>query len=316
MPDTAGAIVRVQDLTKRYGSTEAVRSVSFEVAAGEIFGLLGPNGAGKTTTFECLLGLRRPDTGRIHLNGIDALQQPRAAKELVGAQLQSAALQDRITPREALHLFRSFHRRGADPEALLVRFGLGACASTAFGQLSGGQQQRVLLALAFVNDPPLVVLDEPTAGLDPTSRRDLHAAIADLRAAGHTVLLSTHDLAEAEQLCDRIAIIDSGRLVAVSRPADLIARARARARISGVSARPLDPTDAARLPAVITADTQGTEWHLQTTDVAATITGLMKLLETQANSLADLQVRRATLEDVFIELTGRSWPSVGPEGGA
>jgi ABC-2 type transport system ATP-binding protein len=307
MPETAGAIVSVQGLTKRYGVKEAVRDLSFDVRTGEIFGLLGPNGAGKTTTLECLLGLRRPDAGRMTVAGIDPVTAPHAAKRRVGAVLQSAALQDRITPREALGLFRALLDASATPAALLDRFGLDACADAAFATLSGGEQQRLFLALAFVNDPPLVVLDEPTAGLDAAARRALHETIAGLRADGRTVLLSTHDLDEAERLCDRLGIIDDGRMVAIATPRELIARATGETRILAATSRPLTREPIARLPGVVRSEFDGGTWRLHTTDAAATVTALMRLLEQDANPLRDLRIQPPSLEDVFLELTGRPW---------
>src|SRR5512142_325834 len=181
MPEPLTAGVSVQELTKRYGTVDAVRGVSFEVAAGEIFGLLGPNGAGKTTTLECILGLRRPDAGAIVLGGVDAIARPGQAKQLVGAQLQDAALQDKITPRQALALFAAFYPAPAGVEELIGRFALAAKADAPFDSLSSGQRRRLFLALAFVNRPQLVVLDEPTAGLDPQARRRLHQIIAGVR---------------------------------------------------------------------------------------------------------------------------------------
>ena len=198
------------NLKKRYDGVEAARGVSFEIRDGEIFGLIGPNGAGKTTTVECVIGLREPDEGAIEVCGIDARRRPREVKEKIGASLQTTALQDKITPREALALFGAFYRHKAEPAALLERFALLDKADAPFDTLSGGQRQRLALALAFVNKPELVFLDEPTAGLDPQSRRELHGEIAKMKHDGHTVLLTTHYLNEAEALCDRIAIIDRG----------------------------------------------------------------------------------------------------------
>jgi ABC-2 type transport system ATP-binding protein len=216
--------VRVRDLARRYGPVEALRGVTFEITRGEIFGLLGPNGAGKTTALECILGLRRPDSGSIEIEGVDAVALPLEAKQRVGALLQAATLQDKITPRRVLGLFASFYREAAEVESLIERFGLKEKSNSAFDTLSGGQRQRLFLALAFVNNPGLLILDEPTAGLDPMSRRDLHALIAGMRDSGRTVLLSTHDLGEAQLLCDRVGIIDRGRIVALGRPDDLIAK--------------------------------------------------------------------------------------------
>jgi ABC-2 type transport system ATP-binding protein len=212
----------VRDLVKRYGAVEAAAGVSFEVAAGEVFGLLGKNGAGKTTTLECILGLRRPDSGEILVNGIDAIAHPGQVKELVGAQLQATALQDKITPREALRFFGSFYSRAARAEDLIEQFGLGEKADSAFDTLSGGQKQRLGVALALVNEPQLVVLDEPTAGLDAQARRELHGMIGRIRRGGRTVVITTHYIEEAHQLCDRIGIIDRGKIVAAGHPDDLI----------------------------------------------------------------------------------------------
>jgi ABC-2 type transport system ATP-binding protein len=218
----------VRDLSKRYGATQAVDRVSFGVNAGEVYGLLGPNGAGKTTTVECLLGLIAPDSGEIEVCGLDARRRPAAAKARIGAALQSTGLQDKITPREALTLFAALYGVRPDIAGLVARFGLGAKADAAFETLSGGQRQRVALALAFVNEPDVIVLDEPTAGLDPQMRRELQQHIRTLSDEGKAVLLTTHDMEEAHQLCDRIGVISAGRIVAEGAPAELIARSSAR----------------------------------------------------------------------------------------
>ena len=215
-------MLAVRDLVKRYGAVEAAAGVSFEVADGEVFGLLGKNGAGKTTTLECVLGLRRPDSGSILVGGIDAVAHPDRVKALVGAQLQATALQDRITPREALWFFASFYRTPANPDELIQQFGLAEKADAPFETLSGGQKQRLGVALALVNEPKLVVLDEPTAGLDAQARRELHEIIGKIRSGGRTVVITTHYIEEAHQLCDRIGIIDRGKIVAAGRPDDLI----------------------------------------------------------------------------------------------
>src|ERR1019366_225628 len=225
------AAVSVVNLRKRYAATEAVCGVSFEVGVGQIVGLLGPNGAGKTTTLECVLGLRQPDAGSIHINGLDVQTHPTQAKLLVGAQLQAATLQDKITPRQALDLFGSFYSQSFGSDELLGRFDLEAKADVPFATLSGGLRQRLFLALALVNRPTLLVPDEPTAGLDPQARRKLRSLIGEMRSDGRTVLLSTHDLQEADELCDRIAIMDSGRIVAVASPAELIGRSESPARL-------------------------------------------------------------------------------------
>ena len=314
MPEPGSAIVSVRDLTKRYGPVEAVRGVSFEVAEGEVFGILGPNGAGKTSILECLLGLRSPDSGAVSIGGVDALRHPELAKERVGAQIQLASLHDKMRVREALAFFASFYDAHARVDELVATFGLTAKAGAPFDSLSGGQRQRLFLALAFVNNPRLVVLDEPTAGLDVHSRRELHRLILGLRGKGLTVLLSTHHLGEAEDLCDRIAVLDQGRIMALASPAQLVSEARARPRVEVRTARPIAPGDASSLRGVVgTGESGGARW-LETADVGATVTALMSRLEAEHNALLEIQIRRPSLEDVFVELTGRAFPADGPEG--
>jgi ABC-2 type transport system ATP-binding protein len=300
----AGTLV-VKDLVKRYGDVEAVRGVSFEVSGGEIFGLLGPNGAGKTSTVECVVGLRRPDGGSIRLCDMDALQQPERVKQRVGVALQATALQDKITPREALRLFGSFYRNRADVNQLIDRFALGEKADSPFDTLSGGQRQRLALALAFVNQPEVLFLDEPTTGLDPQSRRDLHDSILEMRREGRTVLLTTHYIEEAHALCDRIAIVDHGRVIAEGRPDELIAKARDTQRISVRTAQPLALNELRALPAVQSASQAGDQAELKTTRVSQTVIELVRLIEARNNELVDLHIHRPSLEDVFIELTGK-----------
>jgi ABC-2 type transport system ATP-binding protein len=309
MAASSPASVSVRELTKHYGSVPAVTGVSLEVRPGEIFGLLGPNGAGKTTTLECILGLRRPDSGSIMIAGVDALARPEAARRRVGAQLQNAMLQDKISPRQALGLFASFYPDPAGIGELLEQFALGEKADANFDSLSGGQRQRLFLALAFVNQPQLVVLDEPTAGLDPQSRRDLHRMITGLRESGRTVLLSTHDLEEAHQLCDRLAVIDGGRVVAVAPPADLIRRSRTPARVSIRTTRPLAALQVRNLPDVVSVQASAGGWTLGTTNLTRTVVGVTGHLEAQGNELLDLEIHPPSLEDVFLELTGRAWPA-------
>jgi ABC-2 type transport system ATP-binding protein len=215
------AMIAVHDLSRRYGAVQAISGVGFEIAAGEIFGLLGPNGAGKTTTLECILGLTQPDQGRVEICGIDA-RSPQA-REKTGAVLQATGLQDKITPGEALDLFASFYRAPLASGELLQRFGLVEKSDAAFETLSGGQKQRLALALAFVGNPQALLLDEPTAGLDPQIRREVQGHIRAMKDDGRAILLSTHDMDEAEQLCDRIAVIARGRIVAVGTPQELMA---------------------------------------------------------------------------------------------
>ena len=215
----------VSGLSRRHGAVQAVDRIGFKIAAGEIFGLLGPNGAGKTTAIECVLGLVRPDTGTITICGIDALARPQDARARTGAVLQATGLPDKITPREALEVFGAFYPVSLETDALLDRFGLREKQGAAYDTLSGGQKQRLALALAFVGDPQLLVLDEPATGLDVQMRRELHDQIRGISAAGRAVLLATHDMDEAAQLCDRIAVMVGGRILATGTPAALIAGA-------------------------------------------------------------------------------------------
>ena len=305
------AHVVIQNLSKRYGTVEAVRDISLTIERGEVFGLLGPNGAGKTSTLECLVGLREPDSGQLTVGGLDVRTQSHAAKQKIGVALQSPHLPARITPREALRLFGSFYETRVAPDALLARFNLTASANIACENLSGGQQQRLALALAFVNQPELVVLDEPTSGLDPQSRQEIRAEIARLKADGHTVLLSTHELDEAEQVCDRLAIIDHGRIVAIGTPHDLIAQAAGKQSVTLVTVRPVDAALLARVAGAELVTIEGNTAHWQTADATKTLATVAALLAEQGLELVDLQVRKASLESVFLRLT-QSNQETGP----
>jgi ABC-2 type transport system ATP-binding protein len=302
------AKVIVRNLHKQYGDVRAAQGVSFEIQDGEIFGLLGPNGSGKTTTLECVIGLRQPDSGDIEVCGMDARRAPQAVKQKIGAVLQTIALQDKITPREALTLFASFYRESTAPAGLLQRFALTEKADAHFDTLSGGQRQRLAVALAFVNNPELIFLDEPTTGLDPQSRRELHAEIAQMKRDGHTVLLTTHYIDEAEQLCDRIAIIDRGRIIASGPPRSLIAESTAMQSVSLTTVSPLDPAWLSAVPGIDDLVYEDARIRFRTVTTRETIAALMQLLNERGVELTDLQVRKATLEDVFIALTGDSLP--------
>jgi ABC-2 type transport system ATP-binding protein len=294
----------VRDLTKTYGKIRAVNGVSFQVAAGEIFGLLGPNGAGKTSLLECVLGLRQPDSGSVQIAGLDARANLNTVKQRFGAVLQSTALQDAITPREALDLFAAFYPKPLPTAALLDRFGLKEKAGARFETLSGGQRQRLALALAFVNDPAILFLDEPTSGLDPQVRRELHAAIRKFRAEGRSVLITTHYIEEAHALCDRIAIMHHGRIVASGKPDELVARSPSLTRIIVRTANPPDHTALDLLPGIISATMTDGGVTLQTRDTGPALIELVRYLEATGNELLDLQVKKPSLEDVFLELTG------------
>ncbi|MEI8090097.1 MAG: ABC transporter ATP-binding protein [Opitutaceae bacterium] len=295
--------VRVTGLRKRYGTNEALRGVDFSLQAGEIFGLLGPNGAGKTTTLECLLGLREPDAGTVEICGLDARRFPSDVKRKIGVALQSTALQDKITPREALDLFSAFYLEREPTLRLLERFDLVAKADAAFETLSGGQRQRLALALAFVHRPEVVILDEPSTGLDPQARHELHAEIRRMKRDGYTVLLSTHQLDEAEALCDRVAIIDQGRIVATGTPHELVSTAASGHVVRFSASRPIDPAALKRIPGLQRLRCDGLSVYFETEEAATVVTSLMGLLAADGAVLRELDVKRCSLEDVFLKLT-------------
>jgi ABC-2 type transport system ATP-binding protein len=301
-------MVVVRDLKKRFGSIEAVRNVSFEIHPGEIFGVLGPNGAGKTTTIECTLGLTQPDDGTIEICGIDARRHPAAARERVGAALQTTALHDRITPREALNFFGAFYRTAVPADALLERFSLSAKAHASVDTLSGGQRQRLALALAFVNNPAVVLLDEPTAGLDAHSRRELHGEIRNMKRDGHTVLLTTHQLDEADLLCDRLAIINRGAIVATGTPRELVAASSRVQRLTVQANRTIPDSLLEALPESTREKSGAAEQDdrsvtLRTIQPSVTIPALLAVLEAHGISVVELHLQKASLEDVFVDLT-------------
>ena len=256
------------------------------------------------------MGLREPDQGYIEVFGIDARLHPGEVKQKIGASLQTTALQDKITPREALRVFGSFYRQKTEPQQLLDRFALAGKGDAPFDTLSGGQRQRLALALAFVNNPELIFLDEPTTGLDPQSRRDLHAEIARMKRDGNTVLLATHNIDEAQQLCDRIAIMDQGRIVAAGAPRELIAQSTAAPSVLLTTVQPVDRELVANLPGVQDVASGGAEAVFRTSfstpEVTRTLAELMKLLDAQGIEIVELHVQKATLEDVLIELTGKN----------
>ncbi|HEX3134074.1 MAG TPA: ABC transporter ATP-binding protein [Planctomycetota bacterium] len=299
------AAVEVTDLVKRYGAIEAVRGVSFSVATGEIVGLLGPNGAGKTSALECVIGLRQADGGNISVCGIDACRNQTAMRERIGVQLQATALPEQMRVREAIALFASFYRRSVAPEILIERFSLGEKVDAPFASLSGGQKQRLGLALALVNDPEVLFLDEPTAAMDPQARRELHDAIRAIKQAGRSVLITTHYIEEAEELCDRVVIVDHGKVIAEGTPAALIARSASATRVVCTTDRPLDRVAVAALDGASGAEVAGNVARISSTAINRTIIALVHHLESASATLVDLQIRKPSLEDVFIELTGR-----------
>ena len=312
LPSTADPIIDVRGLVKRYGALTAVAGVDLAVAPQEIFGILGPNGAGKTTTLEMIEGLCRPDAGTIRVAGLDAVAHSDAVRRLIGVQLQTTALFDYLSAAELIELFAGLY--GVDvagrADRLLALVDLGDKRGARVEQLSGGQRQRLSIALALVNDPRIVFLDEPTTGLDPQARRNLWQTVRSIRAGGATVVLTTHYMEEAEVLCDRVAIMDRGRVIARDTPAALVralgiaATVRARIATGALPAAAL-----ATLPGVTANVAPADPSHLQlrTTDVQATLVALLALAHHHDVTLADLSSTQANLEDVFLTLTGRQY---------
>jgi ABC-2 type transport system ATP-binding protein len=302
----ADAVIRVRGLTKRYGETHAVAGIDFDVAAGEIFGLLGPNGAGKTTTVEILEGLRTADEGEVRVLGVDVTSAADDLRPRIGVSLQTAAMYPKLTVTEVIDLFRSFYPSARPTADLIDALELGERRHAQTRVLSGGQRQRLAVALALVNDPELVFLDEPTTGLDPAARRSLWDLVRGLKANGRSVLLTTHYMEEAEVLCDRLAIMDHGRILEMGTVDELIAaRFHERAvrfdRLDGVERAELE-----RMPAVTSVKVDGDETLVYTSDVGATIGALLALADSRGLEPNNLGIRRATLEDVFLDLTGRA----------
>jgi len=294
------SVVSVQGLIKRYGSIAAVDDISFEVKKGEVFGLLGPNGAGKTTTLECLEGMRQSDGGTLNVNGCNPQSDGRQLRQILGVQLQSSSLPEGIRPGEAMALFCAWH--GLSPRFdILSRFGLDSQSKKQYREMSTGQKRRLHLALALASDPAVVVLDEPTAGLDVQGRAQLHDAIRELKATGVTILLATHDMAEAESLCDRIAIIIRGRIAATGTPAQITSAGHAETRITLRTKRNclLPGRDIGSARFLKQAEDYGI-WLCR--DTAATVMELLKEVQQLGDSVEDLRVERPSLEERFLEL--------------
>jgi ABC-2 type transport system ATP-binding protein len=298
-------IIQVEGLYKNYGAVAALRGVSFAVEEGEVFGLLGPNGAGKTTTVEILEGMRTPDRGFARVGGLDPEKSGAEFKERIGAVLQSTALPDKLRVKEAIDLFAQFYRRRANTDDLLRRFQLEEKRHAFYSQLSGGQKQRLALAMALVNDPEVVFLDEPTAGLDPQVRREIYLIIEELKRDKKTVLLTTHYIEEAERLCDRVAIVDAGRVIALGTPRELKQASAGTTRIEVRLARPVMDGALARLDGVADCREFDGAYVLHSRRPPQTIVALVKQLEAENNELQSLEMFPPSLEDVFIELTGR-----------
>ncbi|MBC9711452.1 ABC transporter ATP-binding protein [Streptomyces sp. TRM66268-LWL] len=299
-------VIEVADLRKAYSGRPAVDGVGFTVEEGEIFGILGPNGAGKTTTVECIAGLRAPDAGKVRVAGLDPVADHDEVTRILGTQLQESELQAKLTVREALELYSAFYDRPADWRALAERLGLTDKLTTRFAKLSGGQKQRLSIALALIGGPRVVVLDELTTGLDPRARRDTWRLIEEIRASGVTVLLVTHFMEEAQRLCDRIAVIDRGRLAALDTPSGLIRRTAGSTVISFTPSRPLDPADLAGLPGAASTATDARDGRLTVNGTDETVNAVITLLARHRITAHQLRVSDATLDDAFLDLTETS----------
>jgi ABC-2 type transport system ATP-binding protein len=302
-----GIALQVRNLRKTYHDVVAVDGLDLEIYAGECFGLLGPNGAGKTTTIEICEGLNTPDDGEVLVLGRRWGGDDRALRELLGISLQETQFSEKLTVAETVQLFRSFYREGPSAVEVIALVQLQEKAGSRVGQLSGGQKQRLALACALVGDPELLFLDEPTTGLDPQSRRQLWDFIEAFKSDGRSILLTTHYMDEAERLCDRVAIVDHGRMIALGTPRELIAGLRAEHvlefALAGDQAVDQDPLG--RIEGVCAADRRDGTYRLQVEELHRAMPALLQELRRQGAQLAELRTHSATLEDVFVSLTGR-----------
>jgi ABC-2 type transport system ATP-binding protein len=298
--------IYVRGLRKTYGTFEAVKGIDFEVRPGEVFGLLGPNGAGKTSTVEILEGLRPRTGGEVKVLDFDPDRQKQRLKDQIGVCLQATNLPDKITVKESLELFGAFYTRNVDGMALLTRLQLDEKKDAAYATLSGGQKQRLAIALALINDPQLLFLDEPTTGLDPQVRLEIRDLIEELRAEKRTIVMTTHYIEEAERLCDRVAIIDSGQIIASGSPRELQAKSANQAAIEIVLGQPWQGELPAWPDAIrSTLGEDGRQLKVTSDKPARTLVEIVKWIDAQRLELEDVHLKRPTLEDVFIELTGK-----------
>ena len=298
--------IYVRGLRKAYGTFEAVKGIDFEVRPGEVFGLLGPNGAGKTSTVEILEGLRPRTGGEVKVLDFDPDRQKQRLKDRIGVCLQATNLPDKITVKESLELFGAFYTRNVDGMALLARLQLEEKKDAAYSTLSGGQKQRLAIALALINDPQLLFLDEPTTGLDPQVRLEIRDLIEELKAEKRTIVMTTHYIEEAERLCDRVAIIDSGQIIASGSPRELQAKSANQAAIEIVLGQPWQGQLPAWPNAIgSTLDDNGRHLKVTSDKPARTLVEIVKWIDAQRLELEDVHLKRPTLEDVFIELTGK-----------
>jgi ABC-2 type transport system ATP-binding protein len=298
-------VVRVENIRKHYGRTVAVDDVSFDVRPGEIFGLIGPNGAGKTTTMECVEGLRSPDRGTIAVLGLDPVRDVYRLQDRIGVQLQEAQLQKRIKVREAVDLWASLYRRSVDADHLLDQLGLVEKQNAWFMTLSGGQKQRLFIALALINDPELVFLDELTTGLDPQARRAIWELVRGIRQRGKTVFMTTHLMDEAERLCDRVAIIDRGRIIDIDSPAALIRRHCPERTVIVTTTQQSADELFRQLPVVTAVERRDDHVSIRGRGDDF-VTHVIQCLAVHAIPVTDLRTESPTLEDVFLRVTGHS----------
>jgi len=302
-----GIALQVRNLRKAYQDVVAVDGLDLEVFAGECFGLLGPNGAGKTTTIEICEGLNTPDTGEVSVLGRRWGKDDHELRERLGISLQETQFSEKLTVEETVHLFRSFYRKGPSADAVIAMVQLGEKAHSRVGGLSGGQKQRLALACALVGDPELLFLDEPTTGLDPQSRRQLWGLIEGFKSAGRSILLTTHYMEEAERLCDRVAIVDHGKMIALGTPRELIAALRAEHVLEFALAdnSTVDEGPLRQIEGVCAAARQDGTYRLQVEELHRAMPALLGELRRQGAQLSELRTHSATLEDVFVSLTGR-----------
>jgi ABC-2 type transport system ATP-binding protein len=309
MDDT---VIEAKDFRKTYGDFVAVDGISFDVQQGEIFGLLGPNGAGKTTTLESLEGLRAPDGGTLRVAGVDPTREPRKLRNLIGVQLQSSGLPESITPDEVMSFFCAYHAV-APRFDLLERLGLEEKRKAQFHELSTGQQRRLALALAVAHDPPVLFLDEPTAGLDVASRVELHSLMRERQSTGTTIILATHDMAEAEEMSDRVAILLQGKLATIGTPLEITATGAELTKVSVRTEGSCLAKPGLTFPAVSQQMAKDEYSIYYSTDIGPTVSAIIAHVEAQGDTLIDLRVERPSLEDRFLEIT--STESTSPGGG-
>ena len=304
-------VIIVNDFRKFYGDFVAVDDISFDVKKGEIFGLLGPNGAGKTTTLESLEGLRTPDGGSLVVAGVDPAKEPRKLRNVIGVQLQSSGLPETITPNEAMKFFCAYHDTQPRYD-LLERLGLGEKQNAQFHQLSTGQQRRLALALAVAHEPQVLFLDEPTAGLDVASRVELHELMRERQAQGTTIILATHDMAEAEEMSDRVAILLRGKIVTVGSPMEITATGADLTKVSVRSKESVLLQNGHTIPAVSQRLDRDDYAIYFSTDIGRTVGAVIDFIEKEGDSLIDLRVERPSLEDRFLEITGTPSSGIAP----